>query len=209
MGGCTARHFVGNFGAVFFVFKTCEPTRELKTSIEHETVLCAAACVENLGTGERQVFQYRGGEQEILEGLTATVLAADPDIITGYNIDNFDMGRIVDRANLVSKKNKSLKAETMGGGRVTLSEEGRRRDTLFPTRGNARAWNVAGRCVMDAWWQARQALRPQRETLKFVSRLLFPDNEDMQKIDVDASKMDEEWANRPEEVLEYTLLEMN
>lgn len=58
---------------------------------------------------------------------------------------------------------------------------------------------------MDAWWQARQALRPQRETLKFVSRLLFPDNEDMQKIDIDASKMDEEWANRPEEVIEYCL----
>ena len=58
---------------------------------------------------------------------------------------------------------------------------------------------------MDAWWQARQALRPQRETLKFVSRLLFPDNEDMQKIDVDASKMDDEWANRPDEVLEYCL----
>ena len=58
---------------------------------------------------------------------------------------------------------------------------------------------------MDAWWQARQALRPQRETLKFVSRLLFPDNKDMQKIDVDASKMDDEWANRPDEVLEYCL----
>ena len=27
----------------------------------------------------------------------------------------------------------------------------------------------------------------------------------MQKIDVDASKMDEEWANRPDEVLEYCL----
>ena len=41
---------------------------DLETSIEHETVLCAAVCVENLGTGERQVFQYRGEEQEILEG---------------------------------------------------------------------------------------------------------------------------------------------
>jgi len=48
-------------------------------------------------------------------------------------------------------------------------------------------------------------LRPQRETLKFVSRLLFPDDEDMQKMDVDASKMDEEWAARPDVVLEYCL----
>ena len=58
---------------------------------------------------------------------------------------------------------------------------------------------------MDTWWQARQTLRPQRETLKFVSQLLFPENADMQKIDIDASKMDEEWANRPNEVLDYCL----
>lgn len=178
---------------------------DLETSIAHDTILCAAAVVEDMGTGERSHHTFAEDEETILKQLTSLIRDSDPDIITGYNIDNFDMGRIVDRANLVSKKNKSLKAETMGWGRVTLSEEGRRRDTLFPTRGNARAWNVAGRCVMDAWWQARQALRPQRETLKFVSRLLFPDNEDMQKIDVDASKMDEEWSNRPEEVLEYCL----
>ena len=76
---------------------------DLETSIEHETVLCAAACVENLGTGERQVFQYRGGEQEILEGLTTTVLATDPDIITGYNIDNFDLPRLADRTGVLQR----------------------------------------------------------------------------------------------------------
>jgi DNA polymerase I len=39
--------------------------------------------------------------------------------------------------------------------------------------------------------------------LKFVSELLFPDDEELRKMDVDASKMDEEWATRPEVVLEY------
>ena len=63
---------------------------DLETSIKHETVQCAA-CVEHLGTGKCEVFSYRGTEQEILEGLTATVQATDPDIITGYNIDNFDL----------------------------------------------------------------------------------------------------------------------
>ena len=178
---------------------------DLETSIAHDTILCAAAVIEDMGTGERTRHTFADDEETILKQMTELVRESDPDIITGYNIDNFDMGRIVDRANLIAKSNKPLRAQVMGWGRVANTEEGRRRDTLIPTRGTARAWNLAGRCVMDAWWQARQALRPQRETLKFVSRLLFPDNEDMQKIDVDASKMDEEWANRPDEVLEYCL----
>jgi DNA polymerase I len=178
---------------------------DLETSIAHDTILCAAAVTEDMGTGERTRHTYAGDEESILRELTKLVRSSDPDIITGYNIDNFDMKRIFDRANLLAKRDKSLKAELMGWGRVSTSEEGRRRDTLYPTRGAARAWNLGGRCVMDAWWQARQALRPQRETLKFVSRLLFPDDEDMQKMDVDASKMDEEWAARPDVVVEYCL----
>jgi len=178
---------------------------DLETSIAHDTILCAAVVTEDMGSGERTHHTFAEDEESILKHLTELVRATDPDIITGYNIDNFDMGRIVDRANLVSKRDKSKKIATMGWGRVSTSEEGRRRDTLYPTRGVSRAWNVGGRCVMDAWWQARQALRPQRETLKFVSNLLFPDDENMQKMDVDASKMDEEWANRPDVVIEYCL----
>ena len=178
---------------------------DLETSIAHDTILCAAAVIEDMGTGERTRHTYAGDEESILRELTLLVRSNDPDIITGYNIDNFDMRRIFDRANLIAKRDKSLKAELMGWGRVSTSEEGRRRDTLYPTRGAARAWNLGGRCVMDAWWQARQALRPQRETLKFVSNLLFPDDEDMQKMDVDASNMDEEWATRPDVVIEYCL----
>ncbi len=188
------------FPAPFKVFSF-----DLETSIAHDTILCAAVVIEDMGTGDRSRHTFANDEESILKDLTDLVRSSDPDIITGYNIDNFDMGRIVDRANLVSKRDKSKKIATMGWGRVSTSEEGRRRDTLFPTRGTSRAWNLGGRCVMDAWWQARQALRPQRETLKFVSNLLFPDDEEMQKMDVDASKMDEEWAVRPEVVIEYCL----
>ena len=49
----------------------------------------------------------------------------------------------------------------------------------------------------------RMELRPQRETLSFVSALLFPEDDDKQKMDIDSSKMDEEWANRPDEVMAY------
>ena len=179
---------------------------DLETSIEHETVLCAAACVENLGTGERQVFQYRGEEQEILEGLTATVLATDPDIITGYNIDNFDLPRLADRTGVLQRgRGGDGTMALFGWGRAPRleTELKRNRDALVPKRQSNRAWNLSGRVVMDAWWQARQALKPRRETLSFVATLLFPDDEAKHKMDVDASNMDEEWANRPDEVLAY------
>ena len=56
---------------------------------------------------------------------------------------------------------------------------------------------------MDAWWQVRQTLRPERESLRFVANLLWPESEDKQKLDIDARKMDEEWRARPDEVMEY------
>ena len=193
--------------------KNCKPfpapfkvmSFDLETSIEHSTILCAGVVFEDMKSNTRSKHIFSGNEKEILRDLTSIIRKEDPDIITGYNIDNFDIGRVVDRANLIAKKDKKAKSELMGWGRVSSQEENRTRDSLFPNRGTARAWNLAGRCVMDAWWQARQALRPQRETLSFVSNLLFPDNEDMQKMDVDASNMDEEWANRPEVVMEYCL----
>ena len=193
--------------------KNCQPfsapfkvmSFDLETSIEHSTIYCAGVVMENMESGERSRHMFSGSEKAILTGLTDLIRKEDPDIITGYNIDNFDIGRVVDRALQLSKKDKKIKSQTMGWGRVSQSEQDRTRDSLYPTRGQTRAWNMAGRCVMDAWWQARQALRPQRETLSFVSNLLFPDNAEMQKMDVDASNMDEEWANRPDVVMDYCL----
>ena len=179
---------------------------DLETSIEHETVLCAAACVEHLGSGERQTFEFRGTESDILEGLTRAVHATDPDIITGYNIDNFDLPRLADRT-VVLQRGRGWEGTNalFGWGRAPRmeSELKRNRDALVPKRQSNRAWNLSGRVVMDAWWQARQALRPRRETLSFVASLLFPDDEEKHKMDVDASNMDEEWATRPDEVMAY------
>ena len=46
-------------------------------------------------------------------------------------------------------------------------------------------------------------MRPQRESLRYVSQLLWPDDEEMHKLDIDASNMDQEWKERPDEVLNY------
>mgnify|MGYP001014026633 FL=1 len=196
--------------------KDCEPfpvpfkvfSFDLETSIEHETILCAAAWVEDMGTGTRQSYSFKGEESSIMENLTLIVRSMDPDIITGYNIDNFDLPRMYDRMQAQTKsKQWRKKAQLFGWGRVeqSESESKRNRSGLFPRRQSTRAWNDAGRSVVDVWWQARMALRPQRETLSFISNLLFPEDKEKHKMDVDASKMDMEWANRPDEVMEYCI----
>lgn len=179
---------------------------DLETSIQHDTILCSAVVCENMLDGSRSVHEFRGSEESILIGMNDLLRDFDPDIITGYNIDNFDLPRIVERANILRRASDHMgKAELIGWGRtpIQLDEMKRTRDSLQPRRSSNKAWSLAGRAIVDAWWQARMELRPQRETLSFVSALLFPDDDDKQKMDIDSSKMDEEWANRPDEVMAY------
>ena len=64
---------------------------DLETSIEDGRILCAAAVVEDLSNNNRVEFVSSGKEEDIMAELTTFVTEHDPDIITGYNIDNFDM----------------------------------------------------------------------------------------------------------------------
>ena len=173
---------------------------DLETSIQSNRILCAAAVIDR--DGERTEHAFRGEERDIMEGLTGLVRAEDPDIITGYNIDNFDLPRMQERADLIAGRSSVDKEALYGWGRVPmLQSESKQRK--FPSRQQNRVWRIPGRIPLDAWWQARQTLRPQRESLRYVSNLLWPDDEEMHKLDIDASQMDREWAERPDEVLEY------
>ena len=209
--------------------ENCEPFQapyvvfsfDLETSIADDRILCAAAAIEKLSnnTDSKRILKTIVGEEKhILKELTSLVREHDPDIITGYNIENFDLPRLADREKYVGEtKPHPLDKMLWGWGRVPFepSEDKSKLDPeteefkaspnkLFPTRKN-RNWEISGRCVMDTWWQARMALRPRRETLRFVTELLFPDNEDLKKMDVDASQIDKEWAERPDVVVEYCL----
>ena len=98
-----------------------------------------------------------------------------------FNIDNFDLPKLKDRMDVQSRKSDWRKrASLFGWGRVEQSEaeHKRTRTGLIPRRQSNRAWNVAGRSIVDAWWQVRMSLRPQRETLSYVSNLLFPEDKD-------------------------------
>jgi len=172
---------------------------DLETSIQTNRILCAAAVIDR--GGERSEHTFLGEEGDIMEGLTSLVRSEDPDIITGYNIDNFDLPRMEERADVLAGRSKMEAAALFGWSRVPMLQSENKR--LFPSRQQNRVWRIPGRIPLDAWWQARQTLRPQRESLSYVSKLLWPDDEDKHKLDIDASQMDREWAERPDEVLEY------
>ena len=174
---------------------------DLETSIQSNRILCAAAVIDR--GGERSEHTFRGEEGDIMEGLTGIVRSEDPDIITGYNIDNFDLPRMEERADILAGRSKMEATALFGWGRVPMLQSEAKPRRLLPSRRQNRVWNIAGRIPLDAWWQARQTLKPQRESLSYVSKLLWPEDEDKHKLDIDASQMDREWAERPDEVLEY------
>ena len=175
---------------------------DLETSVIQSNILCAAMVIDR--DGERTEYAIEGPEREILSRLTRIVQEEDPDIITGYNIDNFDLPRIDQRtSDLGGSSDEFIALEMFGWSRRSI-RDGKRG---LPSRNQSRRWSIPGRCVMDAWWEARMALRPQRESLRFVAELLFPDRPELRKMEIDASKMDEEWKNRPEEVLKYCVMD--
>ena len=177
---------------------------DLETSIADNRILCAAVIIDQLDTsGQRKKdpedYTFIGTEKEIMKGMTDLIRSKDPDIITGYNIDNFDIPRLKERLDYLTKENdKKSRADLFGWSRLPKNNW-----KVIPDKFYSKKWKIAGRCFVDAWWQARMMLRPKRETLSYVSQLLFPEREDLRKLEIDASKMDEEWKNRPEEVLEY------
>ena len=175
---------------------------DLETSVIESTILCSAMVIDRAGVQTEYTFQ--GSEQGILSGMTRLIRDEDPDILTGYNIDNFDLPRIEQRTEDLSGKNLGLELDMFGWGRDPIADGSK---DAKPSRSPSRRWTVRGRAVMDAWWEARMALRPQRESLRFVSELLFPNRPELRKMDIDASRMDEEWSQRPDEVLRYCVMD--
>ncbi|MBE6514401.1 MAG: DNA polymerase II [Thermoplasmata archaeon] len=124
-----------------------------------------------------------GTEKEIIDGFADLIKTVDPDVITGYNIDNYDITKIGERA----KTNRMTDAMPWG------------RDGGQPRLVSDRFWRVKGRLICDAWWAAKREIRPKQETLNAVALELLGE----QKLDVDPRHMDEEWSRNREKVLEY------
>lgn len=94
-------------------------------------------------------------EEDMLMKWRAFLEAADPDIITGYNVQNFDIPYLLDRAEALSKGNASKKRLLQGfaqWGRIRNSKA-KMRDTTFQSSAYGKRNNVEttveGRVIFD------------------------------------------------------------
>jgi len=154
---------------------------DIENSISSDTIYTICSVIGE-GKDIRRCEPIHGNEKDIIEKFSEHILKEDPDVISGYNIDNYDINKILER----SKVNK-----------ITELKWGR--DRGHPRSVSDKFWRLKGRLVIDAWWAVRRELRPKQETLNAVASQLLGE----QKMDVDPKKMDQEWADDPKKVMEY------
>jgi len=152
---------------------------DIETSLKEPRIF-TICCVVKEGD-EVSSRRFQGDEAKMISDFTSFIIESDPDVITGYNIDGFDIPQIQDRA-------KALGLGPLRWGR-------------FPTDIDQynRFWRAQGRVIIDAWWAVKRVLKPKQETLNAVAKQLLGE----EKHDVDPKKMDEEWEADPERVMEY------
>jgi len=153
---------------------------DIENSIKTDQIFTICLAVRD---GDELLYEtIRGEEKDILLGFQEAVQRHDPDVLTGYNIDGYDIPKIMDRAKLHRLGDLSLG-----------------RDYGPVTRVMNRFWRVHGRIIADAWWNAKRELRPKQETLNAVAKLVLGE----EKLDVDPIKIDQEWAEDPDKVCRY------
>jgi len=155
---------------------------DIENSIQHEFIYTICSVVEEDGV-YRDCESLSGNEKDIIVKFAELIRKEDPDVITGYNIDNYDIRKIMERA----QANKMKDALPWG------------RDLGQPRVVNDRFWRLKGRIIVDAWWAVKRELRPKQETLNAVSLQVLGES----KLDVDPKKMDDEWNNNSKKVIEY------
>lgn len=157
---------------------------DIENSIAHGYIYTICAVVEEDGQ-YKNCEPITGAEKDIITKFAELIQKEDPDIITGYNIDNYDIRKISERALLNKMKDALPWGRDMGQPKVV----------------NERFWRLKGRIIVDAWWAAKRELRPKQETLNAVSMQVLGET----KLDVDPKKMDDEWKNNRDKVIEYCL----
>ncbi len=120
-------------------------------------------------------------EAHMLERFVDIVNAENPDILVGYNSDNFDMPYIRDRA---TKLNVKIGIGTDGSG------------LKFMRRGYTNSALVKGRIHVDLYLISRRYLQLDRYTLERVYKELF----DELKVDVPGDEIFEYWDNGGEKL---------
>ncbi len=155
---------------------------DLENSLDDDTIYTICAVVHDDHGRDERCFD--GDEADLIQNFQKFVMDEDPDVITGYNINGYDLPLLVERA------------EKLGMEPPIFGRDG----SPLRSAGN-RMWRATGRVIADTWWAVRRELNLKRETLNDASREVLGE----EKIDVDPLEMDKEWAQDPEKVKRYCL----
>ncbi|MFO7618518.1 MAG: DNA polymerase domain-containing protein [Thermoplasmata archaeon] len=153
---------------------------DLENSIKTEEILTICCAISDGSDIIRESLV--GDEKTMITGFLDLIRKTDPDIITGYNIDGYDIPFILKRAN-----------------HHRMQELGMGRDGSEIRDVSNKFWRAKGRIIADAWWNAKRELRPKQETLNAVSKLVLGE----QKDDVNPAQIDQEWAADRDKVVRY------
>lgn len=174
-------------------FEPCEVFRprlrilsfDIENSIQDGHILCVGIAYREDGIVQKKILT--GTEQEIIGQFVKFVEDLDPDIISGYNIDGYDLPVLDERSKALGWKELPLARDHSGF--FHLGE---------------RFWRVDGRIITDVWWAVkaeRLSLRMKQETLDYVARQLLGEG----KHELSRRKIDEEWQKDREKVIRYCL----
>ncbi|MBQ6218357.1 MAG: ribonuclease H-like domain-containing protein [Methanosphaera sp.] len=128
-------------------------------------------------------------EKDMLKRFVEIIKKENPDLLVGYNSDNFDLPYIKKRADVLKVKLK------LGLDNSSIK---------FMKRGFNNAGVIRGRIHLDLYLLSRQYMNLERYTLERVYEELF----DEEKIDVPGDKIFEYWDSddeRLEELFDYSM----
>lgn len=154
---------------------------DIENSLKKPEIFTIAATIKENDNIKSSTFE--GSNAEILTNFIKFIIDEDPDVITGYNIDGYDLPYLLDRA-------REERIEFLIG-----------RDKSKPQRIMNQFWRIHGRVVIDTWWSVKKELRPKQESLNAVSKQLLGE----EKLDVNRTQIDTEWKNDKKKVIEYCI----
>lgn len=157
---------------------------DIENSVKHDFLFTICSVIgedDNI----RICKPISGSEKDIITEFSKLIQIEDPDVITGYNIDNYDIKKIIERAKVNNIQDEIKWGRAYDVPRI-ISEQ---------------FWRVKGRLIVDAWWSAKKELRPKQETLNAVAMQVLGES----KLDVNPKYMDDEWKNNREKVIEYCI----
>ncbi len=138
---------------------------------------------------EKSYVETLETEKDMLKRFVEIIKEENPDLLVGYNSDNFDLPYIKKRADVLKVKLK------LGIDNSSIR---------FMKRGFNNAGVIKGRVHVDLYLLIRQYMRLERYTLERVYEELF----DEEKIDVPGEKIYQYWDSddeRLEELFDYSM----